>query len=328
MAVISVTITESAIQVLSGIPQTISLATNVPASIFYTLDGSDPTVSSLIYISPITLPTNFPSVSFKVFATDGSIVSAITSKVYSPNQAGTRKPHDTVIGLPFSGVNTPQDFPYSDEGPILPEPYGRSGGITVDDPSLPSIPDGYDGAGGIAGGTDLPWNQYTRIFSETNSLGETGPGIGTLPARVTIKVPVPTSPSTSSDMSSKFFNPKAMVMYQDSRNPPYDNVPQLNRASFSLSNPETEKNGSILMNTAFDSSSVSGSFLRSHYNPRDNTITYYYRDADTNQWIISTEVYSPRDPNLGALYQVVFSSRQNGIGLVYKWLPFASRKLI
>lgn len=329
MTVISLNLSESTEQIVSGIPKTLTVTASVPSTIFYTVDGSLPTTDSNVYIGPISLPTNNSSVNFQTFATDGVVSSSVLQKIYSPNLIGARLPHATVIGLNTQGPNQIDSFPFSDFSPDNPLPYGKSGGITVDDPSIINIPDGYDGAGNIANGTDLPLTSYKRIFSTTNSEGETGPGIGTLPAKVTIKVPIPVNPSSSSDTSSKFFNPKAMVIYQDSSKPSYDNVSQLNRASFSLVNTEREKNGAYLMNNAFDSSTISGSFLRSYFNPKDNTINYYYRDAFTNQWIISKEHFIPRNPDLGALYKVVFSSRGNGnIGQVFKWLPFASRKLI
>lgn len=329
MSVISITITESSQQIISGIPKTISLSANIPSSIFYTLDGKDPNVSSSIYVGPINLPTNNSSVTLKIFATNGVDSSPIISNVYAPSTLGSRKPHDTVIGLP-SGVGVPDLFPYGDNAPLNPIRYGKSGGITVDAPDVPNIPDGYDGSatGTHSNGTDKPLTAYEFVYSTANSKGEIGHGIGTLPATVTISIPETDKQQESSKTSDKFFNPRAMVIYQDSRNPSPDNVPQLNRANFSLQNLERSRNGSLLMNTAFDSSSVTGSFLRQQFNPKDNTITYYYRDSDNGRWIISVEPFSPKNDNIGALYRVIFSGRKDGSSHVFKWIPFMSRKLI
>lgn len=329
MTVISISITESTQQIISGIPRTITVSTNIPATIFYTLDGKDPTTDSSIYIGPVTLPTNNSSVTFKVFATNGLNSSPIIDKFYAPTITNDRRPHDTVIGL-TSGPGVQDTFPFGDNGPLNPVTYGNTGGIVVDNPSIPNIPDGYDGTatGTYADGTDLPLTSYQFIYSTSNSLGETGRGIGTLPSITTILVPKPMSPSSSSKASDKFFNPKAMVIYQDSREMPYDDVSQLNRGIFSLQNAERSRNGALLLNTAFDSSSPTGSFLRSHYNQRENTITYYYRDSDTGRWIISVEPYQPKNSNIGSLYKMVLPSRQQGIGFVWKWIPFMSRKLI
>lgn len=329
MSVISVTIAESSQQILSGIPKNVSLSVSIPSVIFYTLDGTDPNLTSTVYLEAISLPTNNSSVILKIFATNGTDSSAIITKNYAPSTLGSRKPHDTVIGL-TPGIGTPDLFPYGDNAPLNPIRYGKSGGITVDAPDVVNIPDGYDGTGTrtYSNGTDQPLSSYEFVYSTANSKGEIGHGIGTLPANSIIRVPEINNQPESSKTSDKFFNPKAMVIYQDSRDASYDDVPQLNRGHFSLQNLERSRNGSLLMNTAFDSSSVTGTFLRQHFNPKDNTITYYYRDSDSGRWIISVEPFSPRSNNIGALYKIVFSSKSNGSGFVYKWIPFMSRKLI
>jgi hypothetical protein len=75
-----------------------------------------------------------------------------------------------------------------------------------------------------------------------------------------------------------------------------------------------------------DAPPVSGSFVRSEFNPRDNTITYYYRDNIANKWIISKTPYVSNgtyDGNLSGIY----SSSSRGSGYVYKWVPFINRIL-
>lgn len=329
MAVISISITESTQQIISGVPKNVSVTVSIPSTIFYTLDGTDPDLNSSVYIGPINLPTNNSSVTLKIYATNGIDSSAIISRVYAPSTLGSRKPHNTVIGL-TPGIGTPDLFPYGDNAPINPIRYGKSGGITVDAPDVPNIPDGYDGTatGTRSNGTDKPLTAYEFVYSTANSRGETGNGIGTLPATAIIRIPENRIPQESSKTSDKFFNPKAMVIYQDSRNAPYDDVPQLNRSHFSLQNLERSRNGTLLMNTAFDSSSVTGSFLRQHFNPKDNTITYYYRDSDSGRWIISVEPFAPKNDNIGALYRITFSARENASPYVFKWIPFMSRRLI
>lgn len=329
MSVISISITESTQQILSGVPKNVSLSTNVPSTIFYTLDGTDPDATSSVYVGTINLPTNNPSVTLKILASNGVNSSAIISKLYAASSMGLRKPHDTVIGL-TPGIGVPDLFPYGDNGPLNPIRYGKTGGITVDAPDVPNISDGYNGTATMtsASGTDKPLSSYEFVYSTANSKGETGHGIGTLPGTATIVVPATGEQQESSKTNDKFFNPKAMVIYQDSRNAPYNDLPQINRGYFSLQNLERSRNGALLMNTAFDSSSVTGSFLRQHFNPKDNTITYYYRDSDSGRWIISVEPFAPKNDNIGALYRIIFSARSNGSSHVFKWIPFMSRKLI
>ena len=330
MAIISISIVESDLQTVAGMPKSVSLSTNIPSNIFYTLDGTTPSLDSSIYISAITIPTNYSSVTLKIFATNGSDSSAIITKLYGPNTSTIRMAHDTVIGLntnPNSSAGN--NFPFGDLSPRLNVSYGKSGGLTVDDPSIENIPDGYDGTatGTVSNGTDQELIDYEIRYSDANALGEIGKGLGTLPAKTTIVVPPPRSPSTSTSSHSKLFNPRAMVIYQNSSDE--TDISQLNRASFSLQNIEVLRNGSVILNTAFDSSSITGSFVKSFHNTKDNTVTYYYRDSDTNQWIISTEPYTPRNSELGALYKMVLPSRSvKGSQFVFRWIPFMSHRLI
>lgn len=335
MAVINITIEESSTQVISGIPQSVSLTTSIPATIFYTTDGTEPTTDSSVYIGgSLTLPTNNSSVVLKLYATNGTDASPIITETYAPNITTVRKPHSTVIGLNPTEIALEDKFPFGGNSPNPNVTYGPPGGIVTDSPEVENQDlGGFDGTATDThvGGTDLPLTDYKLQYSTTNYLGETGVGIGTLPGKVTIRVPNPTAsrnvPSSSSKTSDNYFNPKAMVIYQDSRDPAPDNIPQQNRMNFSLSNIERSKNGSILFNNAFDSNMVSGSFIKQFYNAKDNTMTYYYRDNDTNQWIISKEPYTPKS-DMGALYKMVFSSRAQGAGHVFKWIPFMYRKLI
>jgi hypothetical protein len=330
MAVITITINESSDQVVSGIPKTVILDTNVPATVFYTLDGSVPTVSSTIAVGPIKLPTIQPSVTLKAFATDGVTTSAIITELYSGSIVSDRNARDRIYGLSPEGVplgQAPDPYPFGDYAPTQPVIYGNTAGIVVDAPGVSGIPDGYDGTatGTPSNYTDLPISSYELEFSDSNSIGERGRGIGTLPAQVTIIIPPPAP--EQSKVNSKLFNPKAMVIFQDGRDPPEDpEVSLLNRQFFNLENPETARDGILYGTTAIEGSVPHGSFLRAHFNARENTYTFYYRDSLTNRWIISKEPYMSKDPMAGALYNVVFR-KQDGIAKIFKWIPFSRRVL-
>lgn len=331
MTIISITISESPIQIVSGIPKSVSLSTNIPSSIFYTLDGSVPDVTSTIYLAAISLPTNNNSVVLSLFATNGTDSSGVIVKTYSGNTIGQRNTHDQVFGPSSFSDNRANSFPFGN--PYVPPAvtYGSMVGLTVDAAGVQGIPDGYDGTatGTPANKTDLPISEYPIRYSETDFEGRRGHGIGNLPANVTIRVPVPVPPSTSSDANSPFFNPKAVVIYQDGRNAPYDpDLPMTNRQFFSLENPETTRDGALLFNTGFDGLQPTGSLVRQQYNPRENTITYYYFDSATLRWIISKEPFQPKANTTTNLANVIFSSRETGVGLVFKWAPFVGRRLI
>jgi hypothetical protein len=333
MAVISITITESELQKYAGIPATIELSTNIPATIFYTLDGSDPDVNSDVYVGPITMPGH-GQVTFKVWATDGLSTSQIVTEVYGTTTVPNRDPRDKVTGI--ETVPRGATFPF---GSPVPAPgvngiYGNTGGITVDNPLIPGYPSGWDGTATQtpASETNLPpdtashLTPYDWVFSETNAIGARGRGIGTLPANVTKIIDNTNDAPLTSQAESPLFNPKAMVIYQDSRIEPYDkDVPQLNRSYFNLENPNRARDGRLLGVT--EGISPTGSMLKSQYNPRDNTITFYYYDNRATRWIISKEPYTPH-AGLFDYSRIIFPSRgKPTAGFVFKWLPFRYRRL-
>lgn len=326
MAVVSLTITESSTQLISGIPRDVSVSANIPSTIFYTLDETEPSISSNIYTSAIILPTDEGKVVLKLFATNGTDSSSIITREYSSNISNIRRAYSEVFGLD-NPKNNESLFPFGDNAPNLNIRYGNYAGEIVDAPDVPTILDGYDADGYAVGSTDKPIDEYKIIYSETDSEGQIGRGIGTLPSDVKVLPPEPEYPETQSSVTSKFFNAKAAVIYQDSRETPFDpDIIQINRQFFNLENPEVVRDGATLFNTGFDGQAPTGSFLRQHFNPRDNTITYYYRCSATNRWIISKEPFTPKiDLNL---FNIVFSPRDKGVGFIYKWVPFVGRKLI
>lgn len=331
MAVISISITESPIQKVEGIPIAISVETNIPATVFFTLDGSDPDTSSSIIIDSLSLPTNQNSIVLKLFATDGVNNSPIITKEYGPTTEGLRRPRDEISGL---DAHKPKaSFPYGSFNQGGPAIYGNTAGITVDDPEIEGIPGGFDGAGGVSHETDLPLEEYQFKFSETNWIGERSAGLGTLPGGVKLFVPPPihedSVPSEgTNDANKPLFNPRSLVIFQDGSEEPFDPaVGHINRAFFSLEDPERARDGSAYHLTAFEGNIPHGSALRQQYNPKNNTITYYYYDNRNARWIISKEPFTPTNPDVGNLSSISFG-REKGIGKVFKWHTYQRRLIL
>jgi len=327
MAVISVSIIESSSQIVAGIPKSVILTANVPAFIYYTLDGTDPNTSSTVYVSTIYLPTDQQTVTLKVLATNGVDYSPIITEVYQTNiLQNARLPHSATDVR--AGENIPDLYPFG-TNPIQPMgTYLNPGdaGVTVDDPSLTQIASGYDGDGYETGFTNEPYTleNYNIIYSTRNAEGEYGYGIGNLPATVNVIPPVPDP--EESEQFTKLFNPKAFVIFQDFSKENPEDPAQINRQFFSLENLEKVRDGANIMTSGLDSPTVMGSFLRSYYNPRDNTITYYYFDSHACRWIISKSPYVPTGGFDGDLSGMALS-KQNGAGFVFQWVPFARRVL-
>jgi len=325
MAIISVTVLESSEQVTAGIPRSVTISTNISATVFYTLDGTDPTLLSEIYVSPILLSTDLQKIELRILATNGILFSPIITEVYQTNMlVDARLPHSATDAQAES--NIPGLYPYG-TNPIQPNAQFLSpgeAGITVDNPAKTQISSGYDGSGNEVGFTNESYNleNYSVVYTTRNAQGQ--PSVGNLPANV--KIEIPAAPPEETQQFSNLFDPRAFVIFQDFSTEDPNDPPQINREFFSLEDNEKVRDGNNYYNSGLDAPPVMGSFLRSHYNPRDNTITYYYLDTHTNRWIISKAPYQPTGTFNGNLSGIALS-KNKGAGFVMEWQNFTRRVL-
>lgn len=333
MVVISITITASLEEIVSGIPRFITLSANIPSNIYYSLDGSTPDINSTIYTGQITLPTNQTVIVLQVFATNGVDSSPIVSQTYEVDILGP----DLRVG--HSGTNaaaqsvpTVDQYPFGTP-PIMPNQIFTgigSAGNTVDDPTLPEFPTGYDGNGNPTGFTNeqlvgIPTETQLQVFSETNVEGERGYGIGTIPRHTVAKSAE--APPEQSTYNSALFDPRAMVTIQDLTKPQDPNLPAfINRAYFTTENKFT-RTGNLMFNTALDSPPTTGSLVRVVRDTVNNVVKFYYfDDVGDSKWIIST---IPADglPNITRNYSEAMVPMTNTKGgkvgsggrFVYRW---------
>lgn len=327
MTVISVSITESEEQVVAGIPKTVSISTNVVSTIFYTLDNTNPNLFSNIYTGPIFLPIAALSVTLKVLATNGVDYSVMAAETYQTNiLKNIRLPHSATTAQPESKLAGSYPFGTNSIEPTVAYLSPGDAGITVYNQDLPATPTGFDGDGNGTGFTNDPYNteNYSIVYPTTNAVGESKLGVGNLPAKVTV-LQEPTIPEFTSQFTSTF-DPRAFVIFQDFENENPEDPPNINRQHFSLEDPNKTRDGNYYFSAGLDMPPTSGTFLRSHYNPRDNTMNYYYIDTWTNKWIISKSPYKPNGTFDGNLSGVSLS-KGKGAGFVFEWMNFARRVL-
>lgn len=102
---ILLTVTASQSQVVAGIPEFLTLSTNIPATIFYTVDGNDPTIDSeIVSDGTVYLPTNYLEFVFKAFAQTSTESTDIYEQSYSQAyQQFTKRfsDNDGISILPF-----------------------------------------------------------------------------------------------------------------------------------------------------------------------------------------------------------------------------------
>jgi hypothetical protein len=328
MTVISISITQSEEQILAGIPRTVSVSTNIPSNIFYTLDGSEPTLFSNIYTGPIFLPIGKLSIVLNLFATDGVSTSPIITETFlSSREDSPRVPRAATTQSAQANISS--QYPFG-TAPLEPNSTFLStadAGLTVYNPEKDSSPTGFDGQGNPTGFSNEPYNleNYNILYSTTDAQGQTGSGVGNLPATVSVD-PREDIPDTTEQFST-LFNPKAFVIFQDFDLENPEDPMQINRQFFSLEDHERVRGGNNFFTSGLDTPSVNGSFLRPHYNPRDNTINYYYLDTWANKWIISKQKFTPQLSGGESLAAAPLSSRQPGSRYVFEWIPFARRVL-
>lgn len=327
MVVISLSIIPSSRQIVAGIPETISITTNVVAMIFYTTDGSIPTLESNVYTTPIAMPTDQPSAILQAFATNGTDISTVVSLTYSANITNDRLPRavsTTINKLSYPAPGVRGDNPkytYSQ-----PSSYTADAFNVVD-----TYFDGYGANPGIYPVISLDQKppSYLTKHSNSDSEGRIGAGIGTLPKTSILYLP---PPPDQTNMNLATYNPKAMVIYHDSRYP-NENSHEIFRPFFDSENFEKSMSGSKYGTTSYKEGDFlpTGTFMKSHYNPRDNTITFYYRDSRTNSWIISKEEFKPSSQvstirNLQSMSNYI--SPNTGNGHVYRWMLFGRTAII
>src|ERR1019366_222556 len=128
MAVITITITNSADQTILGIPNSVSLESSEPATIFYTLNGATPDLFSTIYMAAIMMPRSLANVVLSVFATNGNDSSAVIVQDYVGDLSSVitdvneRLPHSAISGIDNSTSNISL-FPFGGGGASSNERY-------------------------------------------------------------------------------------------------------------------------------------------------------------------------------------------------------------
>jgi len=318
---ILLTIVESTQETVVNVPKWITVSSDIPATVFYTFDGTIPNEGSDVYLGRLSLPTDQNPLVVKIWATNGSDSSDIEVKEYSSTLVGARLARADAVNY---GTLSIVDFqPFSSSAQPNPPIYGPQVGITVNDLAIPGYPDGYDGSGNQVFNIDLPKSDYTFIYSETDRLGQTGRGIGTLPSTTTIRYPEP--PPETSSTNDKFFNPKALVIYQDSRDTENTDLTLLNKTNFDSNDP-SKSQISAYYYSARDGNKIHGSAGRPHFNQKDQTITFFYHDSLSGRRIISTEPF--RSKHQDPPSNILIGGRQKGAGYVFPHYPFLRKNII
>ena len=293
MAVISIRATELGERLIAGIPFQIKLDANIPATMYFTLDGTKPTTSSEIYLIPIIMPTE-PNTNLRVLAISGSDIGAL-NVTFSKDSSELPSPFRTE----FSGIGIAVDA-YNVENVLL-------SGYGSDEFGNVNVPVRF---------SDYEEKDLDLKFSRTGPNG-IGPGtmlmMGMAPVE-SYSRGVSTDVNASSPNNRNVnFNPRSLYVVMDGRDGYDDQIAYtINRPHSGTLDVVKYLQGKTLHEPQ---PYISGGHVRTLYNQKTKTAVAYYFDHNETRWIKSIQSYenAPRLPSGIAL-------RSPHVPLVFKWV--------
>lgn len=280
------TVTGSGGELRAGIPNFITITPSDPATTYYTIDGSEPTISnSYIYVNPIPILNE--------------ALDIITVKTFAITAVG-----DVSECFIKSFIETIPS-PFEER----PGDRANTRGIIINTPpslSPPDIVKAFDSEGVDSVFQDESDLDYEIIVSS----GELITVVST-PSRTTVRA---RDDWESTNVNSADFNPRARVINIDSEDP--DN--QINI----LMRPY----GSMRDSTKMDLGSemyehdtyVSGGYMRTMYSHATGKVESFYFDSNSLQYSIVSRDIKPGEYSLNL--NTVTRGRASSLGKIFSWI--------
>jgi len=281
---ITLTATASEIAFISNIPSFVVFETDVPSTVYYTLDGSVPDVESLIAVGKVQMPTSSRAVTLRAIAISPGDVSEIITLNYNVNSLGLDGPRR--VGA--EGIS------------IL-----SAGSIALDSLAL-------DADGSAAQESSIPFVELDMKASTVNAAGiRIKNGKTSIPFINFSESVIASDKFTSSTPNSNAeFDPRAkFIIINGSTQEKMDeqSVKIINR-TYSTFGPVSkfydEKIGE-------HEPIVTGNYVRSFYDSKKGLYVSYYWESLESRWIRSVQ-------------SIAGSTVNNGVGsknkFVYRWI--------
>lgn len=286
MVVATLTFTSSDDEITSGVPRSVSITSNVPATIYFTIDGSTPSLSSPIYIDTIELPTGYTSVTLSAFGVNSDDEAGpILTQIYAADTTGiTVSRHTNLEGIVIDREDEGPDYVY-----------------------------GYDADGEPNTFYDLEELELELVHKAQGYLGlEEG-------TQVEVNFPLPQDTAYPFDDAfvpfstpeiGELFNPYARTIVIDNRLDNDLNV--IPRPYGSLHNIQREFGGKRLRGTS-DAAYVSGGFVRRFYDAKNNVMVSYYFDHNEGRYVKNIQELPSNIPQ-------TLGGGNLAVPLVFRWI--------
>jgi hypothetical protein len=292
MAVITINLISRGPYFISGIPREVEVETNIPSTVFYTLDGTEPTFASRVYLEPIELPTDV-SVRLRLLAVSGAdrgtldVLFSTDSLLYYPRRS-------SAIGALGIAVDA------YDVDPVLVDGYGTDayGDIIVpvrrSDYELQDLEIKYSRTGpdGYGPGTMIVMGIPPLSFWQDDAVSEQ---------------------TSTPNNQNVYFNPRSLYVVMDGRDGYED------QSTYPINRPwgTTSNMVKFLQGRSFYQPNpyVSGGIVRSFFNYDTGTAVTYYFDSNELRWIKSIQSFDP-----STVPTRIGDRRQTGPPLVFKWI--------
>jgi hypothetical protein len=284
MAII-ITVVQSTNQIISGIPEYVEVETNIPSVVFYTFDGTDPTIESeFLTGTRLLLPTAVNNVLLKLIAIAGSESSDIFEHEWVTTVNAVTKRFEQTQGINILPPNSQ----------VVDSIAVTADGTAARETSIEFV--------------DLEMKATDRDKYKKFEGGKTS--LEFINFRLEILVnEIPYQSKVSSPNNNLDFDPKAGLIIIDGSTPEKmsaQSIKIINRPNNTMA-PRSDAYNYRTSQESVQSSNL----VRYFINPKTGKMVFYYFDSRECRWIQSIQQITPKVLDIG---------QQVGNPKVFSWI--------
>jgi hypothetical protein len=272
---LEIEVQQSEEQLIFGIPMYLALSTNEPANIFYTLDGSDPSQSSLMAEDKVYLPTNQGTVIFKAIAYNGIEFSSIITEEYNVDFNKLKLSRKGELeGIHV--IEPGEEIQFSLSQNLQGDPT-QSSTHKFEDLDMKASTTDSEGVK-TKGGTSLDLVNFAKTVLLNDQFTRSSP-----------------------NNDNVYFDPKAKVILLDG-----STEESLNNQSVRLINRPygtfDPASKFYTENESYQKNIITGNLVNYVYNSGTGEMIFYYYESKESRWIISKQKTDAKSFNFGKTY--------------------------